>query len=150
MKRKTRLRKRGKSSRAKQIRVLDELTSLYVRLHAKRHNGGKSFFSDKPAECCFHVITRGKHSVRWDLRNVVASTKGENFEMEFNPHPYVAKYIAVHGLEAYETLVRDSNRIAKHSMDDLRAIEANLRLLLEKVCVEAPLTNLVNTLEAAQ
>src|SRR3990167_6932023 len=111
------LRRRGKSPRARLIAELDKLASLYVRLLAKRKNGGRSFFSDKPAECCFHVITRGKHSVRWDMRNLVASTKGENFEMEFNPHPYVAKYISVHGLEAYETLVRDSNRIAKHSLD---------------------------------
>lgn len=81
-----------------------------------------SFFSGKPTECCFHIVSRSKHSVRWSLDNAVGSTMGENYEMEFNPHKYITILIEKRGLPWYESLVRRSNETRKFGRDELEDI----------------------------
>lgn len=81
-----------------------------------------SVFSGKPTECCFHIVTRSKFAVRWDLDNAVGSTMGENFEMEFNPHRFITALISTRGLPWYEALIRRSNETRKFSRADLEHI----------------------------
>lgn len=104
-------------SRKSLVRKADAAFSLKVReLYPV------SFFSGKPTECCFHIITRSKHSVRWSLNNAVGSTMGENYEMEFNPHKFISILIQKHGLPWYEELIRQSNKIRKFTREDLQGI----------------------------
>ena len=99
------------------VREADRVFSLYIRAKYPR-----SFFSGNTTEHCFHLISRSKYALRWSEDNAVGSTAGENFEMEFNPHKFIAQIIKIRGLAWYEDLVRRSNVIAKFSNDDLRGI----------------------------
>ena len=108
---------RTKNPRKLLVRKADASFSRYIR-----NLYPFSIFSGKPTECCFHVISRSKFCVRWDLDNAVGSTMGENFEMEFNPHKYIAILIQKRGLHWYEALVQRSNKIRKYGRDELQAI----------------------------
>ncbi len=107
--------------RRRLIARLDTAFSLLVRLKTKQEVGHCAF-CPKPIEHCFHFITRAKHSIRWDFRNAIGSCAGCNYRNEFDPHSYIAYFISRWGTEAYEQLVRDGNKISKHSNEDLRAI----------------------------
>lgn len=99
-------------SRKGLVKKLDAAFSRYIRaLEGKRT--GHCFFCPRPIEDCFHIITRSKYAVRWDPRNAVGSCKRDNFINEQNPHPYILKYICSFGLDEYDLLLRDSNKIAK-------------------------------------
>ena len=82
-------------------------------------------------ECVFHIITRSRYAVRWDLENGVGSCFKANYLNEMNPHPYIDWFIKNRGLEAYENLVRRSKRIAKYSNSDLLEIKESLEKKLE-------------------
>lgn len=101
------------------VRAADVAFSLHIRARDPL-----SVFSGKPSECCFHIVTRSKHSVRWDPDNAVGATMGENYEMEFNPHKFIAALIAKRGLPWYEDLVSRSNQIAKRNRADMEEIIA--------------------------
>jgi len=100
--------------RKKLIKELDKEFSLLIR-----ELWPTSPFSGLPSEHCFHFVTRSKYSVRWDTRNAVGSTAGENYRYEFDPHFAISWYIKTYGLPAYEQLVADGNKVAKLSNDDL-------------------------------
>lgn len=111
-------KRKPKTARKRLVSELDRQFSLFIRKRDSLQTGGacrfrRELFCAGPIECCFHFITRSKHSVRWDERNAVGSCRGCNFTMEFNPHPYINWYISKYGLVAYEALFRDSNKIAK-------------------------------------
>ena len=128
--------RRTKSARRRLIDTLDTLFSLYIRLRDKAEFKGMCVFGcGRPIECCFHIVTRGKYSVRWDERNAVGSCMIDNYKMEFNPHPFITWYIKRVGVEAYEALVRDSNRIPKHTHEDLRQLAAEIRAMTANVLI---------------
>lgn len=116
---------------------LDGLFSTYIRTRDKRITGGMCTFDcGQPIHCAFHFVTRAKYSLRWDERNAVGSCSGCNFRYEFDPHFAVQWYLKNNGQEAYETLIRDGNRIAKFSLLDLESIHECLKKKLELVCLE--------------
>ena len=115
------------------VASLDTLFSFVVRLRDKDVAGGRCVFDcQRPIECCFHFVTRSKYSVRWDLKNAVGSCHPHNYEMEFNPHPFIQWYIKTRGIAAYEDLLRRSNQIAKFSNEKLIEIRENLRHGVER------------------
>jgi hypothetical protein len=113
-----RLNKRP-SARKGLVKRLDAIFSLFIRARDSKLTGGRCVLGCGMIENCAHLITRAKHSVRWDARNATGQCYGANLRHEFDSHPYTAWYIRTNGLEAYETLVRDSNRIAKFSNAEL-------------------------------
>lgn len=113
------IKRKKLSSRKKVVRDLDSAFSLEVRAKAKMEIGHCAFCSN-PIEHCFHFVTRGKHSVRWDFRNATGSCAGCNYRYEFDPHFAITWYINRFGVAAYEKLVSDGNKIAKFSTPDLR------------------------------
>lgn len=117
-------KRKPKSERKRLVAELDRTFSFFIRRRDGLKTGGTCIFDfcGGMIECCFHFITRAKHSVRWDERNAVGACASCNFTMEFNPHPFINWYISKHGLPAYQELFRDSNRIAKFSNDDLQTI----------------------------
>ncbi len=115
--RKSKPRRKKNPSRKSLVRKADTAFSLHIRALYPT-----SFFSGKPSECCFHIVTRSKHSVRWALDNAVGSTMGENYEMEFNPHKFISILIQKRGLPWYENLILRSNEIRKHTRQDLELI----------------------------
>jgi len=122
------------TKRKRLVAKLDQLFSAYVRLRDKRVNGGRCVFScPKPIECCFHFVTRAKHSVRWNFSNAVGSCHGHNYRYEFDPHFAITWYIDKYGKDAYEQLIRDGNKIAKFSIEDLEALKADLEEKLKGV-----------------
>lgn len=131
-------RKRASGSRRKQlVKALDTLASLYVRTRDKRANNGLCVFNcGKPIECAFHVITRGRFPVRWDVeRNIFGSCSACNFRMTFNQGPFIVWYLARFGQEAYERLVTDSNEVAKWELSELEDLKAELEKKMETVCL---------------
>ena len=115
------LKKKKKRSRKSLVKELDKVFSLFIRERDFKDIGG-CHLGCGPIECCSHLITRSKHSVRWDERNAYGSCMSSNFQHEFNPHIYTSWYIKKHGLSAYEKLLLDSNKIAKFSNSDLEAM----------------------------
>lgn len=116
-----------KSERKRLVAKLDTLFSLYIRLRDRRKYGGYCVFGcGKSIDCAFHFITRTKHSVRWREENAAGSCRGCNMRNEYDPHGYVQWYVKEHGQEAWDTLIRDGNKTAKFSMDDLLRIKEEL------------------------
>ena len=111
-----------KSKRRILVDKLDKQFSLLVRAISKREFAVCPFCHIRQIECCFHFVTRAKHSVRWDLTNAVGSCHSCNYTMEYNPHPFVSWYIKRNGLDAYENLILRSNKIAKFGIGDLEDI----------------------------
>lgn len=101
-------------------RDLDKYFSLFIRARDAKKTGGMCFFcGTRPIECCFHIVTRSKFSVRWDPENAVASCSPCNYFNEFNPDPYRVAYIKKFGLKQYEGLVARSNVLRKWDRAEL-------------------------------
>lgn len=111
------MKKRKKSNRKKLVEKLDKVYSLYIRALYPI-----CVFCGSLTEHCFHFMTRAKYATRWDVINGVGSCRGCNFEMEFNPHPYVKWFIDKYGLEEYNNLIARSNVIPKYSNEELEAM----------------------------
>lgn len=109
------------TKRKRLVAKLDSAFSLKVRLRDKKVRGGLCVFDacPEPIACCFHFVTRAKHSLRWDFRNAVGSCFGHNLRYEYDPHFAIQWYMKKHGKEAYEQLIFDGNKIAKFSNEDL-------------------------------
>lgn len=73
-----------------------------------------------------HVISRGKISVRWDLRNVHKQDASDNLLHEFYPEVYNQWVIKTFGLEKWYELVNDSRLVSTYSMDDLETLYIEL------------------------
>lgn len=79
--------------------------------------------------CVGHLLTRGKHSVRWDLKNCNAQCPPCNGSHEYNPEKYTLWFVKKYGIEEYENLVlRGNSQFAKGNVP---AIEADLRFELD-------------------
>lgn len=121
--------------RKRLVQELDRLFSTYIRTRDKRAFGGRCPFDcAKPIECCFHFVTRAKHSLRWEERNAVGACHGHNHRFEFDPHFGIQWYIRSFGQDAYDRLVQDGNKAAAFSMDELRAIKQRILAGIEGVC----------------
>lgn len=121
--------------RKRLVAKADALASLLARLRAKKETGGLCPFCHKrPIEHCFHFITRSKHIVRWDTRNIYGSCSGCNLRHE---HDTVFMddvrrwYINKFGQEQWDALYRDAHKIARFSADDLENIVKQFEMLLE-------------------
>lgn len=123
--------RKARSERKQLVAQLDTVFSLYIRARDRAKTGGACVLGCGMIEHCAHLITRAKHSVRWDPRNATGQCAGANLRHEFDPHPYTAWYLRTFGLETYETLVRDSNRVAKFSNDHLREMLSALKSKIE-------------------
>lgn len=69
-----------------------------------------------------HLISRGKHSVRFDLRNVFTVCSKHNLLHKHYPEIMTGWYIKKFGAEAYEALVLASNSTYKWTADELDVI----------------------------
>jgi len=108
--RKRRQKVKRRMSRKSLIRKADAIFSKYIRARDSLLYDGKCVFCGKrEINQVFHIITRSKYSVRWDEDNAFGSCGRCNLVNEFNPHPFIAKYIKMKGLEQYKKLVELSN-----------------------------------------
>ena len=116
-------RKYRKSSPWKKIvKKLDDVFSLFVRADSRNKYDGCPFCG-KPIECCFHFVTRSKHSVRWDTRNAVGSCFGCNGKYEHDPHFAITWYMDNFGKIAYTKLILKGNIIVKRNVEDLQKLK---------------------------
>ena len=123
------------NKRKRLVAQLDNIFSLVVRKRDSKLNFGRCVFGcGRPIQCVFHFVTRSKYILRWDLRNGVGSCYAQNYENEFNPHPYIQWYRKKYGDKAYDELVGSSNKIAKFSDSDLLEIKAGLESALSGSC----------------
>lgn len=117
-------------ARSKLVKALDRVFSLLIRSRDRKETGGKCVFGcGREIEHCFHFVTRSKHSVRWHFLNAAGSCSACNYQNEFNPHPFISWYIKKYGLEAYDSLLAKSNKIAAYSRTDLAAKLSGLETL---------------------
>jgi hypothetical protein len=73
-----------------------------------------------------HLITRGKESVKWDLRNVHAQCSSCNLTHEFRPERFTNWYIQNFNVDSYTKLVADSEEVCKMSVDELMELRSQL------------------------
>ena len=106
-------------SRKSLIRKLDKISSEIARGATIRVFGNCPFCRSAPIQGAFHWITRSKHSIRWEIENLIASCYGCNCTMEFNPHPFIQFFLDRWGRYSYDALIRKSNKIAHFSRSDL-------------------------------
>lgn len=123
---KVRKPRKKKSSRQLYERELDTLVRSIVLLRDKfcvcpAPKNGHSVVM-QPG----HLITRGKESVKWDLRNVHAQCSGCNLTHEFRPERFTNWYIQRFSADSYVQLVADSEEVCKLSIDELMELRTQL------------------------
>lgn len=74
-----------------------------------------------------HLITRGKWSVRFDMRNLHTQCRSCNNKHEFFPELYNNWFVNKYGLKEYNKLVEDSNKIKQYKIKDLRELLETLK-----------------------
>ena len=74
-----------------------------------------------------HFITRGAHSVKWDLRNVYQQCKTCNFLHEHHPEVLANYVLSVLGEMGFEKLVFDGNKFKKYLMPELEELYEDLK-----------------------
>lgn len=116
---------------------LDKAFSLAVR-ERDRKIVGACMFCGGPIECVFHVVTRSKHCVRWDLENGVGSCSGCNRENEYNPDKFRVPLIKAFGLGWYEALVCRSVIAKPMSLEELQDILLRLEDSVESGNIAGP------------
>ena len=113
------LRKKSTKTERKRLMALAVATfNEYIR---KKYPA--CFDCGSPAEpTCGHLITAKKESTRFDEMNCFRQTRGCNFRHEHQPEIYTRAYIQKFGFQAYEELISRSNRLKKHTCEELRGI----------------------------
>lgn len=71
---------------------------------------------------CGHLITRGRRSVRYDLRNCNVQCAGCNARHEHFAEIYTLSYIREFGSESYQELVEESENFVKLSVEELEIL----------------------------
>lgn len=128
---KTRLRKKGKSERAKLIREIDRLHSLYIR---NRDKYCVTCGTSKDLQCG-HLFTRVNHSTRWDTApdgNAHAQCASDNYRHEYDPYKFTNWYIKRFGVEKYDELHRRHITTRRYTMPELRELRDELKRLVEE------------------
>lgn len=69
-----------------------------------------------------HLITRGRRSVRYDLRNCNTQCAGCNARHEHFAEIYTLSYIREFGHESYRELVEDSEGFVKLTVEELETL----------------------------
>lgn len=122
-----------RTPRKVQIAQLDHLFSICVRMRDRRERGRCPFHAVttfRPIECVFHIFTRAKFVIRWDLRNGVGACHGCNKRYEHD-QTFVEQvfiwYKAEFGVEAFEALRAEGNGRSKFSLADLEALRDGLK-----------------------
>jgi hypothetical protein len=109
-----RKRKYPKSSRKALVAEADDVFSLFIRYR----DDFTCFTCDAKGKFgmqCGHLISRTCYALRWDELNAHAQCRGCNYSHEHHPEVFTTKYIAKHGLPAYEKLYRVSQMTTKTS-----------------------------------
>jgi len=115
-------------TRKQLVKKLDTIFSLFIRLRDKAIYGGACVICRKrPIEHCFHWITRGSYSTRWDERNSCGSCAGCNLEETFRPLKYRDIHISMVGKDERERLEDKARGLAKFSRADLREMFGQLK-----------------------
>ncbi len=109
------------------IKKNDAIFSLIIRgRDAKR---GCPFFHEvfTPVQCCFHIIPRGKHWVRWDMDNAVGSCHSCNYRYE-QDHFFVHDVIAWvrKNVPRYEEIMLIANTKEPMGRERLEKIHSDL------------------------
>jgi hypothetical protein len=111
------IQKPKKSDRKHLVKELDKIVSLIVR---KRD--GHCMTCPNPRGLPLtngHLITRGKHSVRWDMENCFCQCTGCNMLHESQPEHFTRWFIKKFGIEKYDELYLRSNQIKNFKSWDL-------------------------------
>jgi hypothetical protein len=69
-----------------------------------------------------HLITRGRGSVKYDLRNCNAQCSGCNARHEHFAEIYTSWFIREFSVETYQTLVENSEDVKKLSVEELQIL----------------------------
>lgn len=78
-----------------------------------------------------HYISRRKHIIRWDLKNVFPQSAGSNKEHNNNPSLFSTRIVEVHGLERLKYLNERVAYSKKHPMTTGQKRELLQELLLK-------------------
>jgi len=124
-----RMKAHSNSERAKLIRELDRVFSLFIR----ERDGQRCVQCQSSEELtCGHIYSRRNHSTRWDEENCHAQCWNHNASHSINPHPYVNWFVEKFGYEALEKLHQRFLSIVRFSNEDLREMISGYRLRLRK------------------
>lgn len=119
--RRRRRRKYPKSSRKQLVHELDDVFSLFIR-HRDNFTCYTCGRQGTHGMQAGHLVSRVNFVTRWDELNAHAQCAGCNYAHEHHPEIFTQKYIAAHGLPAYERLVRASRTVAKFSDRQITAM----------------------------
>ena len=78
-----------------------------------------------------HFITRKKHILRWDLKNVFPQSAGSNKDHNTNPSPFATRIVEVYGIERLKYLNERVAYSKKHPMTTGQKRELLAELLLK-------------------
>ena len=120
-------RRRKKSERRQIGDELDRQTSLIVRWR-----DGQCVLCGSTANLqCGHLVKRGKHSIRWDLKNCNAQCASCNLRHNNYPERYTNWFLHVWGKAEYARLAQAAEKADKFTVDELRTLRDKYQALLD-------------------
>ena len=111
--------------------------SLYIRAIFQDRYGHCPLCKVRPVQAVFHIL-RSKYvkSLRYAIKNVIASCHTCNWEEYRNPDPSRAWYIREYGVEQYLALCDDGLKVVEYSLEDYARIAKEYEDLLVKFSEE--------------
>lgn len=121
-----------KTARQKLVNQLDKITREIVLLRDGECICPPPSTGHSKVLQCGHLISRGKHSVRWDLYNTHVQCSSCNLTHEHYPHYYTLTFIEKFSKVEYEALCRRSDVVEKIYIHELAELLEQMQKILEK------------------
>lgn len=103
------------------LNKLKELADAAISKHVRKLNP-KCQLCGKKATVAYHVISRRYQSIRWDIRNILATCSPCNFGEKWNPARYIAKFIRKFSAASFlelDELSRERIKITRRYLEDV-------------------------------
>ena len=114
-------------------RKADKLMSLYVRAITIEKYGKCPLCGVNPVQCLFHIISRRRKIVRWNLGNAIGSCSPCNYVENYFSDLSRAWFIRNRGVNTYLRLVDEAMGRREFTREDMQYIIATFERLLQKI-----------------
>lgn len=133
-------RKRPETEYQKEVKKLDRIVSMLVRISHADDNGycdcytcGYTGFWKKDGIQCGHFYSRSRMGTRFDLRNVRPQCNKCNTHLSGNMSVYAKKLKKELNEDSWEGLRVRANEVRKYSVGELKALRKKLTKRLKNI-----------------
>lgn len=109
------------------------LVETYAKLRDRRFHGKCRICGERPIECAYHIIPRGKLATAFDVENIVGACNPCNNGERYHRLEYRDKHRKIFGAKFYDALWEKSKQSVKYSVDDLKEVASKIRELIRGI-----------------